>query len=176
MAARVQAMTSAGLPVLVAVLKPQQRRDGRSPGTEKIIGFCHLDEHGGRATLFRYAFELEMFVHPGFVAKGVGKCLVDRLLEMVDTSYCARGGYEYVNHLETGESRVVKTILLQVHHEHGSDVEANGRDRWFAEYGFLRTACLPQLGFKLGKAVDVSVFVRHTSEEIDARARPLVAA
>ncbi|KAH6872177.1 hypothetical protein BKA58DRAFT_381504 [Alternaria rosae] len=177
-AARISDITSAGLPFLVAVSKSNQHRIDPGYVNEKIVGFINLDEHCGQATQFRYTFELELFVHPGFVSKGIGKCLVDRLLEMADTSYRARGGYEYVNnfeYLKTGPSRVVKTILLNVHHENGEDLDAGWRGKFLSACKFVRVGRLPKVGHKHDKVIDVSIFAHHTKEDIDPSARPTVA-
>ncbi|KAI4632777.1 hypothetical protein J4E80_000135 [Alternaria sp. BMP 0032] len=177
-AARITDITSAGLPYLVAVSKSNQHRVDPGYVNEKIVGFIHLDDFCGQATLYRYTFEMELFVHPGFVSKGIGKCLVDRLLEMVDTSYRARGGYEYVNnfdYLKTGPSRVVKTVLLNVHHENGDDLDADWRGNFLSACKFIRVGRLPRVGYKHDKVIDVSIFAHHTKEDIDPSARPTVA-
>jgi GNAT superfamily N-acetyltransferase len=121
---------------------------------------------------------MELFVHPGFVSKGIGKCLVDRLLEMVDTSYRARGGYEYVNddtYLKTGPARVIKTILLNVQHENGEDLEANWRGKFLNACKFFRVGRFPKVGYKNDKVLDTSIFAHQTKEDIDPSARPTVA-
>jgi GNAT superfamily N-acetyltransferase len=177
-AQRVHDITSAGLPYLVAVSKSKQSRADPGFVNEKIVGYINLDDYCDRSTLFRFTFEMELFVHPGYVSKGIGKCLVDRLLEMVDTSYRARGGYEYVNnfeYLKTGPSRVVKTILLNVHHENGEDLDAGWKGKFLSTCKFVRAGRLPKVGHKHNKVVDISIFAHHTKEDIDPSARPTVA-
>jgi L-amino acid N-acyltransferase YncA len=145
---------------------------------EKIVGYINLDDYCDQSTMFRYTFEMELFVHPGFVSKGIGKCLVDRLLEMADTGYRPRGGYEYVNdseYLKTGPSRVIKTILLNVHHENGQDLDADWQGKFLSACKFVRVARLPKVGYKHDKVVDVSIFAHHTKEDIDPSTRPTVA-
>ncbi|KAL6157371.1 hypothetical protein ACJBU6_04926 [Exserohilum turcicum] len=175
---RVNDITSAGHPYLVAISKSNRSRVTPGYVHEKVVGYINLDDYCGQASLFRYTFQMELFVHPGFVCKGIGKCLMDRLLEIVDTSYRVRGGYEYINnyeYLKTGPSRVVKTILLNVHHEHGEDAEREWQGRFLTECKFTRVGRLPKVGYKLGKEVDVAIYAHHTKEDINATARPTVA-
>lgn len=163
---------------MVAISKSNRSRVTPGYVHEKVVGYINLDDYCGQASLFRYTFQMELFVHPGFVCKGIGKCLMDRLLEIVDTSYRVRGGYEYINnyeYLKTGPSRVVKTILLNVHHEHGEDAEREWQGRFLTECKFTRVGRLPKVGYKLGKEVDVAIYAHHTKEDINATARPTVA-
>jgi GNAT superfamily N-acetyltransferase len=163
---------------LVAISKSNQSRATPGYVNEKIVGFINLDDYCSQSSLFRYTFEMELFVHPGFTSKGIGKCLVDRLLEMADTSYRARGGYEYVNnyeYLKTGPSRVIKTILLNLHHEHREDATKEWQGQFLNICKFHRVGRLPKVGYKHNKTIDVSIYAHHTKEEIDANARPTVA-
>lgn len=178
MAQRILDIVNAGLPYLVAVSKSNQSRAGSDHLSEKITGFVNLDDYCDQSSSYRYTFEMQLYVHPGFVSKGIGKCLVDRLLEMADTSYRACGGYEYVNeceYLKTGPSRVIKTILLNVHHENGEDLDADWRGKFLSACKFFRVGRLPKVGYKNDKAVDVSIFAHQTKEDIDPSARPTVA-
>ncbi|KAG9191544.1 hypothetical protein G6011_10278 [Alternaria panax] len=176
-AQRIQDIVDAGLPYLVAVSKSNQSRANPGCFNEKIAGFINLDDHCDQSSSYRYTFEMQLYVHPGFVSKGIGKCLVDRLLEMADTSYRARGGYEYVNddqYLKTGPSRVIKTILLNVHHEHGENLEADWRGKFLSTCKFFRVGRIPEMAYKSDKVVDVSIFAHHTKEDINPSARPTV--
>ncbi|KAF1837413.1 hypothetical protein BDW02DRAFT_141204 [Decorospora gaudefroyi] len=178
MAHRIQVITRAGLPYLVAICKSNESKANPGYVTERIVGYINIDEYCDPSSLYRYTFEMEIYVHPGLVCKGIGKCLMDRLLAMVDTSYCARGGYKYVNdfeYLKNGPSRVIKTILLNVHHENGDDVQIGWQGKFLNDCQFVRVGRLPKVGYKLGKVVDVSIYAHHTEEDINADGRPTVA-
>ncbi|EUC46651.1 hypothetical protein COCMIDRAFT_92327 [Bipolaris oryzae ATCC 44560] len=175
---RINTVTSAGLPYLVAISKSNESRVNPGYVTEKIVGFISLDDYCSQASLFRYTFEMELFVHPGYTSKGIGKCLVDRLLEMADTSYRLRGGYEYVNnfeYLKTGPARVIKTILLNVHHENGEHAETGWQGKFLHACKFHRVGRLPKVGYKNNTVIDVAIYAHHTGEEINAGGRPTVA-
>ncbi|KAF5849430.1 hypothetical protein GGP41_006328 [Bipolaris sorokiniana] len=174
---RINTVTSAGLPYLVAISKSNESKVTPGYVTEKIVGFISLDDYCSQASSFRYTFEMELFVHPGYTSKGIGKCLVDRLLEMADTSYRARGGYQYINnfeYLKTGPSRVIKTILLNVHHKNGEHAETGWQGQFLCACKFHRVGRLPKVGYKNNTVIDVAIYAHHTNENIDAGARPTI--
>jgi L-amino acid N-acyltransferase YncA len=120
-AARIDAIIAAGLPYLVAIARGNQPRGPQHYVSERIVGYAALDDYCDQSSMYRYTFELELYVHPGYLSQNIASCLLDRLLEMADTSYNARGGYDYKNdsnYLKTGPRRVIKTIMLTVHMEH----------------------------------------------------------
>jgi L-amino acid N-acyltransferase YncA len=174
---RINDVIQSGLPYLVAISKSNQSKATPGYVTEKIVGYINLEDYCDQSSLWRYTFQMELFVHPGFTSKGIGKCLMDRLLEMVDTSYRARGGYQYVNnfdYLKTGPSRVVKTILLNVHHVNGEDPQNGWEGKFMKDCTFWRVGRLPEVGHKKDKVVDVSIYAHHTKEHINPSVLPTV--
>ena len=146
---------------------------------EKLVGWINLNDYCSRTSLYRYTFEMELFVHPGHKSKGIGKCLIDKLLEMVDPGYHVRGGYEYVNdyeYLKTGPARVIKTILVNCHHENGEDVDNEWQGKFLKFCKFYRAGRLSSMGYKDGKVVDVTIYTHHTREDINADVPPAVMA
>ena len=167
-----------GLPYLVAISKGNQSKATPGYVNEKIVGYVNLEDYCDQSSLWRYTFQMEIFVHPGYVRKGIGRCLMDRILEMVDTSYRVRGGYEYINnfeYLKTGMSRVVKTILLNVHHKNGEDAQEGWQGKFMKDCTFLRVGRLPQIGYKMDQVIDCSIYAHHTKEQINAASLPTVA-
>ncbi|KAF1942927.1 hypothetical protein EJ02DRAFT_344468 [Clathrospora elynae] len=172
---RINDSVHAGLPYLVAISKANPSK--LSPGyvNEKIVGYVSLDDYCDQSSMYRFTFEMELFVHPGFLRQGVGSCLLDRVLEMANTGYNARGGYEYINkfdYLKTGPARVIKTIVLNVHHKSGEDPE--WQMKFLKAFKFTRKGALTQMGFKKEQAIDVAIFQHHTSEVIDQKGKPTV--
>jgi L-amino acid N-acyltransferase YncA len=163
------------LPFFVAVAKNHRPKCRTGYLSERIIGYVNLNDHVNRSSMHRYTFELDLFVDPGYVRQGIGKCLLDKMMEYAHPNYPARGGYEYVNdyeYLKTGEKRIVKTILISYHYERDENVS------WVSEYlrpfGFLRAGNFHMVGFKDGKVVDKVMFQQQTSEKINAHLRPIV--
>ncbi|KAH7389850.1 hypothetical protein BKA66DRAFT_510870 [Pyrenochaeta sp. MPI-SDFR-AT-0127] len=172
---RINNITQHGLPYLVAVAKGSKPLSSQGYISEKIIGYINLDDYCDQSSMYRFTFEMELFVHPGYTHKSVARCLLDRLLEMANTGYNARGGYEYVNefeYLKTGPSRVIKTILLNVHHEHGADIQK--ATDYLHSFKFIRAGRLSHVGFKKGKIVDISIYQHHTTETINPSGIPTV--
>lgn len=174
---RINAITNANLPYLVAILKtPLKTTSGYV--SEKVIGYVNLDEYCSPTSLFRYTFTMELFVHPGYRSKGIGRCLVDKLLEMADGCYHARGGYEYLNnyeYLKNGPGRVIKTILVNCHHENREDADKGWQAKFLNFCRFHRYGRLSSVGYKHGKVVDVSIYSHQTGEQINPNVPPLVA-
>jgi L-amino acid N-acyltransferase YncA len=172
---RINDVVTAGLPFLVAIAKGKQPKGSKGYVSERIVGYVQLDEYCGQSSIYRYTFEMKLYVHPGFVCQKIAQCLLDRILEMCNTSYSARGGYEYHNnyeYLKNGPSRVVKTIMLSVHIEHGEkDTKAH---EYLKPFKFYRAGHIPEIGFKNGKVVDKFLFRHTTSENVDPNSRPAI--
>lgn len=167
----------AGLPCLVAVSKRNQRKGPLGYVTEKIVGFTYLTELMDSTGMYRFTFELEAYVHPGFVHQGIGKCLLDQMMYLCNTGYNQRGGYEWVNdfeYLKSGKSRIIKTILVNVHYERGEDIE--WATSYLGDFGFRRAGRLSQIGHKAGKVVDKVIFQLQTTEVIDPHSIPTIEA
>jgi len=78
------------------------RREVVPPQPEAIIGFAYADAHGygiggagnGRS---RYTVNLQLFVDHQYTRKGVGRSLLDRLLQTLAVGYAGRDGYAWIN-------------------------------------------------------------------------------
>ncbi|KAJ4288552.1 hypothetical protein N0V90_011789 [Kalmusia sp. IMI 367209] len=149
---RISTITDEGLPYIVAVAKGNLPRGKQDYVNERIVGIAFIDDFCDKGSMYRFTFELELYVHPGFVRQGIAKCLLDRLLEMVNTSYQSKCAYEWVNrgdYLKHGSARVVKVINVTVPHAQGENVD------WITEFmrkfKFRKAGHLFKVGFKLGK-------------------------
>ncbi|KAH7080888.1 hypothetical protein FB567DRAFT_448374 [Paraphoma chrysanthemicola] len=174
-AEHVDTIVTAGLPFLVAVARGNQPRGPKGYVSERIVGYIYLDDWHDRSSIYRYTFKLELYVHPGYTSQNIGSCLLDKLLEMANTGYKARDGYEYRNdfdYLKTGPSRVIKTIILQVLKENGEKQEETSK--FLKQFNFSCAGHIANMGFKFGKAIDIFMYRHTTTETIDANARPLV--
>lgn len=164
------------LPFFVAVAKNHRPKCSTGYLSEHIIGYINLNEHLNKPTMYRHTFDLAMFVKQGYVRQGIGKCLLDKMMDYAHPNYPARGGYEYVNdykYLTTGERRVIKTILISYHYER--DENASWMSEYLRPFGFLRAGNFHAVGFKDGKVVDKVMYQQQTSEKINAHLRPIAA-
>ncbi|KAH6644701.1 hypothetical protein C7974DRAFT_408362 [Boeremia exigua] len=169
-----------GLPCLVAVAKRSQRyQRNQQKGfvEETIVGFTHLEEHAGRSSLYRFTFELALYIHPGYVRQGVGQCLLDQLMHISHPGYNKKGGYEYVNnfqYLRSGKTRLVKTILMDLRYYERGNEDIEWATGYLGEYGFKKAGHFTLIGHKFGKVIDKVVFQAHTSEVIDPKSIPVL--
>lgn len=102
--------------------------------------------------MYRFTFELELYVHPDYLRKGIAKCLLDRILETVDTSHKTKGDYPWLNdsgYLTHGSQRVVKTINVSVPHESEEDI--TWLTKFFKNHGFRKAGHLNTVGYKANK-------------------------
>ncbi|KAF1995701.1 hypothetical protein P154DRAFT_444841 [Amniculicola lignicola CBS 123094] len=183
LATRIDQTIRQGLPWIVAVLKsnhPNQGK-GRQVGfvSETIVGFASIDDHTDPGSMWRFAFELELYVHHEYHRKGVASCLLDRLIDMVSTGYQCRGGYEWrtpSNYLRFGSQRVVKVVNFNYPHENRGrdpqDEDLTGVTKLLEQFNFRRVGHLKNMGAKYSKMVDLTIFQHETSEFIEKELKP----
>jgi GNAT superfamily N-acetyltransferase len=149
---RINNVTSEKLPYIVAIAKGNRPKEGQQYVSERIVGFAFLDDFCDKGSSFRYTFELELYVHPGYLQKGIAKCLLDRLLSTVSTGYQPKGGYQWVNqgeYLKHDAERVVKTINVSVPHESKDGLE--WLSKFLKEFKFAKAGHFKSMGVKLNK-------------------------
>jgi L-amino acid N-acyltransferase YncA len=91
---RIQHSRTDQLPFVVAA----ERQTGKATRSnrvrnERLLGFVSLTDFMGVDTIGERTAEVKIFVHPGNKGKGVGRCLMDKVMELCDPSYSSRGGY-----------------------------------------------------------------------------------
>lgn len=86
------------LPFLVAAeRRPVHSRDNHSKG---LLGYAFAADTAGDRTATRFTAELEVFVLEEHRQRGVGKCLLDKLVEVCDPTYFIKGGYYFDSNRE----------------------------------------------------------------------------
>ncbi len=173
----IDAIVRADLPCLVAVAKQSQRKTPQGYVSETIVGFIHLEEYVSPSSMYRFTFELALYVHPEHTRQGIGSCLLDQLMYIVNTGYIKKGGFDWVNdfeYLKNGKSRVVKSIIAGVHYERGENVD--WLTSYLGDFGFKRAGRFAQIGHKVGKVVDKVMFQTQTTEVIEPNTVPMLQA
>ncbi|KAK0264436.1 hypothetical protein B0A54_13872 [Friedmanniomyces endolithicus] len=175
MQARLDNVKTSGLPLLIACERggkvPARRSRRNYDGEEedlilpdRVVGFALAQEFGddGLGGMYRFACEIRVFVKQECYMKGVGKCLVDKLLALLDPGYAEAGGFEVQGEeLEGGcVPRVVQSVVARVPYERPERLEWTGR--WLRSLGFEQVADLPGIGVKDGKGVSLAMFMRKT--------------
>jgi hypothetical protein len=118
-----------------------------------VIGFAFADDFNDLKGMYRFTAEMEVYVHTDYYMKGVGKCLLDKLMGLLDSHYLERGGYEVVGEDMdgTGQARVVKNIVVHLSYDKPEKLEWIGKwlEGWLQ---FRRVGVLDGIGTKNGKA------------------------
>jgi L-amino acid N-acyltransferase YncA len=149
----------AHLQMIVAIQKVSQPAGNRTTiqsTQEKLVGFAFADEHEGRDALFRYAADLEMYVHPDYVGKGVGKSLLDRMMFLLDPAYSSREAVEWrapsdAIELNTrGGKRILTTVRINVLYPNDDPIRLVWFERWLAQFKFEKRGHF-EGGIKNGK-------------------------
>lgn len=157
---RMQDVDDCKLPFLVAVTK-NNRNNSRynrryANFREVIVGFAFADLFAGQFDAFKYAVEMQVFVHHQHKRVGIGKTLVDRLLAALDPFHMSRNGTEFFaeNPLdyEQGGRRIVGRILATIPYDPTNDRDFQWQKNWLAEWDFDLVATLPKIGYKKDKS------------------------
>ncbi|KAI5195356.1 hypothetical protein E4T39_08259 [Aureobasidium subglaciale] len=166
MRSRLESARSGHLPFLVACSPVgyggRKRHPDRFP-RETVLGFAYADEYAGPRTAFRFSVEVALFVLSGrkWARKGTSKCLMDKLLGLLDQFYIQRGGYQLDEDLGLGTQRLVSRIFLNyLNSEEGNTKE--WMKAYLESWGFEEQTTIKKVGYKLGQVVNVTLFHRET--------------
>lgn len=83
------------LPFIVAVSKSAKINRSVDNAIEKIVGWASATDWVSRHSVERFTVELEIYVHQKHLHQGVGKCLMDKLIDSTDRGHIARKGYPF---------------------------------------------------------------------------------
>lgn len=133
--------TSARLPFIVAVERNRKNSRRKPPNRrvnpnhpvqntdptydalikdENIVGWAAATDWTASDYIETTTAELEIFVAPDFRQKGVGRCLMDALLDATDRGHVKKGGYDFhvapeIRHqYNSGGGRDLSKIIFQV--------------------------------------------------------------
>ena len=87
----------------------QNRRSVHEP----VCGFVWAVDLLGRQTAQRFTSQLQVFVSHEFLHLGVGRCLIDRMMTLLDINYHQRGGCEWRGETPL-KRREVKKVLIEI--------------------------------------------------------------
>lgn len=121
MSDRFEVTTQNKLPFLVAAFKsaPTKPVTEIDMDQDKVVGWASATDWVNRHSSERFTVELEVYVHKDHLRQGVGKCLMDKLLEATDRGHIPRKGCPFfcdpeVQHLYTagGARNLIRLMIL----------------------------------------------------------------
>lgn len=62
---------------------------------EKIVGWGYAADWSASDYIERISAEVEIYVEPHYRMKGVGRCLMDKMMQICDRGHFAQGGYDF---------------------------------------------------------------------------------
>lgn len=168
MLTQLRAINDAGLPIIVAVLNHHDKgkRSGSRNGfsvlqapQKVIVGFAFADEIAGIEDAMSYTALLKIFVHQTYIATGVGKNLLDRMLYLLDPGHnCSNAVPWHVPQSDAstryhtpGGKRVVGTIRIPVHYASDDRARLVWIEEWLSRFGFEKQADFGDAGIKMKK-------------------------
>lgn len=151
---RMNTVISGGLPYIVAV-----KGNGVAAGIrrqnhafEEILGFAAIDDYCNQGSMYRFTYEMELFVDRGHLNMGVGSCLLDRLLHLVDPGYMSHSQAPWItfsdDYIQDSINRSVKTITAPM--PHYQDTLPEGMVLFMRKFGFKKVGMIPEMGHKKG--------------------------
>lgn len=161
MTQRYNAITSNKFPFLVACergAKVTGRKNKKGRGEDLVlpdyvVGFATADDYNDMTGMYRFTAEVEVYTDSKYYMKGIGKCLMDKMMCLLDPDgYTERGGFDVVgDELEgCGSYRRIQHIILNLPYEKPEIAE--WKAKWLTEWcGFKQVGNLEGIGNKLGK-------------------------
>ena len=159
---RIEDCRTEGFECYVAVQRSgREAVNGRHRVTqEPICGFAYAGDMYDRKSIFRFVARMEVFVSKEYPHVGVGRCLVDRVMCLLDINrYARRGGCEWRG-AEPNTRREIKKIYLEIPYwdQDKADMESlRWRWQWLTgedEKSFMQfehSGTLHQIGWKQRK-------------------------
>ena len=112
------------------------------------------DDYNDMQGIYRFTAEIEVYVDKEYYMKGVAKCLLDKLIGMLDPEYIEKGGYEVVgDDLDgSGPSRRISNIIVNLPYDTGKTERLEWMEKWMGNWlGFEKVGDLKGIGLKEDK-------------------------
>lgn len=162
------------LPFLVAVDRSSNSlKNQKSPAdtpSEHIVGFSFADDFNDRGGMYRYTVELEMYVKPTYLRNGIGRCLMDRMMLILDEQYLDRAGYEFIGsntEYSSGGRRNIGNIVIHVPYDAKDDSTLCWVRKWLEQWDFMQSGEYREIGLKKRLVVSLAILTRKTGTHID---------
>lgn len=151
------------------------------PQFEQVIGFVSLNRHDytfgcGHMGRSRYTSDLNIYVHPEYTRKGVGRSLMDRIFQCASSTYSAKDGYDWYNPNEhpvykNGGGRQCHQIIAEYATFKG-DPNFEWTQKFLEKFSFRKVGTIDSAGRSAPYArelkwLDVVIFQARASRAIE---------
>jgi L-amino acid N-acyltransferase YncA len=148
---RLRDITTASLPFIVAVGKANKHRKGQiGPlSNEAILGMAYADDYHDEKGMWRFAVELEIYVHHEKQGSGIGSALMDRMLALLSQHHTAMMAADWrPQTMQNNGQRIIGNILAHVPYESEDKARKAIISAWLKKYGFNLVGHLDDTGIK----------------------------
>lgn len=182
----IECTTKDKLPFVVAVngrapaqsLNPKVKT--KIPQYENVIGFGYTERRGcgiaGKITgRSRYTHNMHFYVHNDYLRKGVGSCILDRLLHVSSRAWSGHDGYDWINQNDDPSyghgcgarchQILVELPVLRKNDPNFAWMESFLRKFWFMEQFRLRSIGRSSVAHRAGEWLDVVCFQKEVEHE-----------
>jgi phosphinothricin acetyltransferase len=153
--AKLNDLTSRGLPYLVAVDDEQLTDDGNA----LVLGYASLSPFRPQMVSYAPTVELSLFVHPEYQSRAIGSVLLAHLLESIESGQvwhlCEGMGSQIEStvpideDVPAGAIRVRNVIAVMAVDPEGKD-QGEALRTWYLKRGFGECGRMKKVGFKRG--------------------------
>lgn len=122
-----------------------------------VLGFCYVSPFRVAKAAYRYTLELSLFLHPNHVRRGIGRQLLNRLIEILERPEDHVDYFEGKRLLENRPRQLMAVMAVDV------DGPGNGlalRD-WYLGMGFQESGRLKEVGWKKERWIDTVYLQRQ---------------
>lgn len=172
MRGRLDDCLSSKLPFIVAVSR-EHKSLRRLKGTEKIVGFASATDFSQSNLTERISAELEVYVHPDWTHAGVGRTLIDKLLESTDRGHLRTSTTTFtcdpdIKHLySAGGGRDLNVLIFIIRHfknpKLGADEDISNLKKWLiSEFDFEESGCIKGAGTKFKRLMNMTYMTKET--------------
>jgi L-amino acid N-acyltransferase YncA len=140
----------------IKVTGPRNDPSAMRPQQETIVGFGCADDYFGMDSVYGYAAEIELYVHPEYLHMGVGKNLMDRMMFLLDPGHKTYDAVEWranePEHKVPGSVRIIENVILKVPYvPKEEDQRMEWMEVWLQGFDFKKVGMLDKIGVKFSK-------------------------
>ena len=144
------------LPLYVAVhAKLDANHNDVRYSSDLIVGFAFAEDFGNPYGAYQNTVEIQVYTHPEYFRKNVGKSLMDTVLYYLDPGHLAVAACPWIQMSKdwgVGGKRVIGKILCSIPHARSEKDGLQWLQKWYEDrWEFENVGCLPGVGRRGGQ-------------------------